>query len=199
VLRKETACAKGRPAAANAAAAASGVAPLQAMMELGATVCKPAQPLCSQCPVRAACLASQRVRAAGGDCTLPPFLDPYPYSVSTAALSCIVAYFPFPPVPYYFPPPACLPAIVLYLIISYHICCPLFPRWQSSLHQVESYVAAGGVPDVEDAPRVTDFPQKVSGHRHTETRNAAVCIHRHNARVSACLCAQAAPALPLPP
>ncbi len=60
----------------------------QAMMELGATVCKPANPECGACPIADVCRARQKV--------------------------------------------------------------------------VE-YAAAGGVADVEDAPKVTDYPEKVSG------------------------------------
>jgi A/G-specific adenine glycosylase len=40
----------------------------QAMMELGATVCRPRAPLCPACPVRAGCAA----HAAGGPAVVPP-------------------------------------------------------------------------------------------------------------------------------
>ena len=36
----------------------------QAMMELGATVCRPRRPACEACPVRAGCASAGRVRAA---------------------------------------------------------------------------------------------------------------------------------------
>jgi adenine-specific DNA glycosylase len=35
----------------------------QAMMELGATVCRPKSPSCSSCPVSSVCLALQKVSA----------------------------------------------------------------------------------------------------------------------------------------
>jgi A/G-specific adenine glycosylase len=36
----------------------------QAMMELGATVCKPTQPLCTACPIRTSCIAFQKGRVS---------------------------------------------------------------------------------------------------------------------------------------
>jgi A/G-specific adenine glycosylase len=45
---------------------------LQAMMELGATVCKPVNPSCSCCPISSICAAAKEVAAyaaaGGGGC-----------------------------------------------------------------------------------------------------------------------------------
>jgi A/G-specific adenine glycosylase len=47
----------------------------QAMMELGATVCRPRQPACDGCPVRAGCASAGRVHAAPPRGGTPRFED----------------------------------------------------------------------------------------------------------------------------
>lgn len=59
---------------------------LQAMMELGATVCKPVNPSCSCCPISSICAAAKEVAAyaaAGGclDMEDAPKVTDYPEKV----------------------------------------------------------------------------------------------------------------------
>ena len=62
-----------------------GTLPLQAVMELGATVCVPSgEPRCGDCPVAGACaaLAAQQAHAAaGGDAASGPRVTDYPTKV----------------------------------------------------------------------------------------------------------------------
>ena len=59
---------------------------LQAMMELGATVCTPSSPGCASCPLQQVCQAYQRQQvhlAAGGSPEDAPVVTQYPCKVCT--------------------------------------------------------------------------------------------------------------------
>lgn len=69
----------------------------QAVMELGATVCKPTNPDCASCPVAASCSARRAAAAGGAAVTVFPGKTAAPAKKLATAVACVVTLRPHTP------------------------------------------------------------------------------------------------------